>query len=70
MADIVFLRTAQRRAARGRGPVHRKPPPTGPRRDRSRMRATDIVLVLAGLALLGSLAIWGSINLAGRSLAP
>lgn len=70
MADIVFLKIAHRRAARGRGPAHRKLRPVVPPRDRFRMRATDIVLVLAGLGLLGSLAIWASISLAGRALAP
>ncbi|KMO44124.1 hypothetical protein VQ03_05060 [Methylobacterium tarhaniae] len=73
MADLASERSPQHRAARARGLARHRPRPTpaDPRpRDRSAMRATDIVLVLAGLGLLGALAIWGSIALAGRALAP
>ncbi|MGF3023535.1 hypothetical protein ACQVP2_11975 [Methylobacterium aquaticum] len=62
---------AQRRAARARArALARHRPRPASRREHFQMRAIDIVLVLAGLGLLGALAIWASIALASRALGP
>ncbi|WP_407519974.1 hypothetical protein [Methylobacterium oryzisoli] len=52
-----------------RGLARHRPRPVRPH-DRSLLRTTDVVLALAGLALLGSLTVWAAIALATGAPAP
>ncbi|ACL55239.1 hypothetical protein Mnod_0194 [Methylobacterium nodulans ORS 2060] len=78
MCDTGSLRVAQRRAAlrpgasRRRGlALHRPRPPVWSRMSPTREgpRASDLVLAMLGVTLLGGLALMASIDLLGRGLA-
>ncbi|GJE02807.1 hypothetical protein [Methylobacterium isbiliense] len=62
------MRTTQ--PARLRRGLARHRPRPAPAHRHADLRPTDVVLALAGLALLGAFALWAALILASRALAP
>ncbi|MFE1599277.1 hypothetical protein [Methylobacterium sp. ID0610] len=71
MRESASFKAAQRRAALRRGlSLHRPRPPAWSRMaPRGGWRASDLVLALVGVTLLGGFALMAGIDLIGRGLA-